>query len=303
MKNKAVFITGPTASGKSDLAIWLARQLNGEVVNADSRQVYKYLDIGSGKISKQEAKIAPHHLLSLASPKRNFSLKRWLSETNKVILRLTKLQKTAIICGGTILYLRALQEGWVLPEVKPDYKLRRALQKLSTQALLLDLKKIDAGRAAALDPANKRRLIRALEIVFELGEVPPLKKEPKYNLLILAPAITLAKLRQKIYKRLVERSVGIVAEIKKLRRLGLSFARIISFGLEYKWFGRYVKARETNNFREAERLVEAVENCYKDTLRFAKRQIRTLQKIKKVHWVKNRSNTLRLVQEFFQLDQ
>lgn len=298
-KVKAIFITGPTASGKSDFAIYLAQKINGEVINADSRQVYKYLDIGSGKIEitkmlhnklllSRQGKI-PHHLLSVASPRKNYSLARWLKDSLKAVRLIIKRKKIPIFCGGTNLYLKALKEGWCLPKVKPNYQLRHNLELKNPSELYRQLKKIDPKRALKIDPHNKRRLIRALEIAYALGKVPPLKKEPQFELLILSPQINREKLFKKIKKRLLKRVPGIIKEVKKLRKIGISFKRIISFGLEYEWFGKYV-AGITD-------LESTINNCYTDIINFAKRQIRELKKIPEVIYVKNKSELLKVFLE------
>jgi tRNA dimethylallyltransferase len=301
---KTIFITGPTASGKSDLAIYLTKKFNGEIINADSRQVYKYLDIGSGKwdigrkvkIRKAKDTIqingVTHYLLSIAHPKRNYSLGRWLKDADEAIRKIIKKGKVPIFCGGTILYLKGVKEGWVLPEVKPNYKLRKELEKKTNEALYEEIKKLDPQRTKNLDPKNKRRLIRALEIIYALGKVPKIKKEPKYEVLILSPKIDKEKLFKKIKRRLLKRVPGIIKEIKKLRKIGLSYKRIISFGLEYKWFGLYVLQNEPSRLRDF------IDLCYKDILRFAKRQIRELRKIEGVIYVKNKKEAVKVVENF-----
>lgn len=287
---KIIFITGPTASGKSNTAIFLAKKINGEIINADSRQVYKYLDIGSGKITKKEQTEIKHHLLSIASPKRNYSLGRFLKDSEKAIKKIFKKNKVPIFCGGTVLYLKAIIEGWQLPQVKPDYELRKKLEKKSNEELYEEIKKLNPERARNLDPHNKRRLIRALEIIYSLGRVPQLIKKPKYKVLVLAPQIEKELLFKKINKRLLKRIPGIIKEIKKLRKIGLSFKRIISFGLEYKWFGKYVKGEID--------LKIAKEKCYLDILRFAKRQVRELKKINEIIWFNNKKELLTITYKF-----
>lgn len=295
-KIKAVFITGPTASGKSDMAIYLAQKINGEIINADSRQVYKYLDIGSGKIEvikisqgkfllSRQGRI-PHYLLSIASPKKNYSLGRWLKDSLKAAKSIIKKNKVPIFCGGTILYLKALKEGWCLPKVKPNYKLRHSLATKKTKELYSQLKKIDPRRAQKIDPQNKRRLIRALEIAYVLGKVPPLRKSPQFELLIISPLIDQQKLFEKIKQRLLKRVPGIIQEIKKLRRIGLSFERIIGFGLEYDWFGKYLVKQID--------LESAMSKCYADVTNFAKRQIRELKHMPEIIYVKNKSALLKI---------
>jgi tRNA dimethylallyltransferase len=335
---KTIFITGPTAGGKSNLAIYLAKKFNGEIINADSRQVYKYLDVGSGKWDmgkKVKAHPAPEHstvrgspesvlrtgsgkkakntiqingvtfhLLNIAHPKRNYSLGRWLKDADEAVRKIIKKGKVPIFCGGTILYLKGVKEGWVLPSVKPNYELRKELEKKTNEELYKEIKKLDPQRAKNLDPKNKRRLIRALEIIYALGKVPKIKKEPKYEVLILSPKIDKEKLFKKIKRRLLKRVPGIIREIKKLRRIGLSYKRIIGFGLEYKWFGLYTDQygfktdiTDKNNPRRSV-LDQCISACYKDILRFAKRQIRELRKIEGVVYVKNKKSAVQIVENF-----
>lgn len=335
-KPKLIFITGATTSGKSDLALFIAKKFNGEIINADSRQVYKYLDIGSGKFDSNKYKIdlrhpskikinnIVHYLFSTAHPLKNYSLGRWLKDTHKAIREILKKDKLPILCGGTILYLKAIKEGWQIPKVKPNYKLRRRLENKSCQELYQEIIKIDPERSKKLDPNNKRRLIRALEIISVLGKVPPLRKEKKYDILVIAPKIDKEKLFKKIEKRLKKRVPGIIKEIKKLRKIGLSFKRIINFGLEYKWFGLYLllsesrsrylpiktidkKIKEENlKFNKIKKITKdkhlllkiIINKCYKDILRFAKKQIRELNKIKDIIWVENKKSSLKIVEKF-----
>jgi tRNA dimethylallyltransferase len=292
-KEKIIFITGPTSSGKSDLAIDLAKKINGEVINADSRQVYKYLDIGSGKIETinqnglilSKKYLITHHLLSIASPRKNYSLGQWLIKAKKTAREIIKRNKIPIFCGGTMLYLKALKEGWQLPSVKADYKLRKRLEKENVFTLYQQLKKINPRRAKEIGSYNKRRIIRALEVAFYLGKIPPLKKNPEFNMMIITPLIEKEKLFKKIKKRLEIRLPGIIAEIKKLRKIGLSFRRIINFGLEYEWFGKYVRGDID--------LSTAKEKCYLDIVRFAKKQIRELKKIPGLVFVKRKEEVLK----------
>ena len=320
---KLIFITGLTASGKSDLAIWLAKKINGEIINADSRQVYKFLDIGSGKIEiakSKEIKIKnkkftlcyskkfhiPHYLISQQHPKYNYSLGKWLKDVDLLIEYLNNRNKKIIICGGTILYLKALKEGWQLPKVKPNYILRKELEKLSVDKLYKYLSKLDKERAKSIDKNNKRRLIRAIEIIKQEGLVPKLIKIPKYNILILAPNFNWNKLQNKIKERLKLRSYRLILEILKLKRRELSFERIINFGLEYRWFGLLVKNLEIKNFNYHKFIIlkkdnfyqNIFENCYRDIRRFARKQYRELIKMEDVIWVKNKSDCLNIVKNY-----
>lgn len=308
MKQKVIFIAGATGSGKSDLAIFLAKKINGEIINADSRQIYKNLDTGSGKISicadrrghqrgltqknilYSEKFNIPHHLLSIASPKMNFSLGRWLELSDRAIKEITRKGAVPIFCGGTNLYLKAFKEGWVLPNIKPDYKLRKKLEQLSVEKLFEMLKKIDPERAESIESKNKRRLIRAIEITNIIGKVPKLKKKPQYDVLVIAIDIPFSKLQAKIKKRFYERFPGIVKEIKKLRKLGLSFKRIMSFGLSYFWLGKYMKGEIS--------IQDAKEKSCQSEINFAKRQIKELKKLLYVVWIKNKKQALNSCKEF-----
>lgn len=287
---KIIFVTGPTTSGKSALAIWLAKKIGGEIINADSRQVYRFLDKGSGKITPKEQKVATHHLLSIASPKKNYSLGRWLRDTHRVISQIQKRGRIPIICGGTLLYLRAIYEGWQLPSVKPNVKLRQKLEKWPLPKLNNQLKKLDPARASTIDPLNRRRLIRAIEIAISLKTVPPLLKQPRYDILIIAPAISWPTLKQKIEQRLRKNAPAIIKEIKQLTRKRLSLKRIIGFGLWYRWFGLYVKGEINKK--------TAVESALKDTFNFAKQQLRQLRQFPNIHWCHHRQEVINIVKNF-----
>ncbi|MBI4708741.1 MAG: tRNA (adenosine(37)-N6)-dimethylallyltransferase MiaA [Candidatus Portnoybacteria bacterium] len=171
---KLIIVLGPTASGKSDLAVSLAKKINGEVISADSRQVYKGLDIGSGKITKEEMQGIPHCLLGVADPKRRFSVAQYKKLAQVAIKKIQRQGKIPIICGGTGFYIQAVVDNIALPEVKPDWKLRKQLEKFNTDELFKKLKKLDPRRSRNIDSHNQRRLIRALEIVIKSGKPVPL---------------------------------------------------------------------------------------------------------------------------------
>lgn len=287
---KIIFITGPTASGKSALAIWLAKKIGGEIINADARQVYRGLNSGSGKITRSEQQAVPHHLLSLASPKRNYSLGRWLRDVDRVIRQIQQRQHIPIVCGGTILYLRALQQGWVLPPVKPNSKLRRQLEQWPLSRLLSYLKRLDPARALTIDRLNRRRLIRSIEIALDLKTVPPLLKQPRYDLLVIAPLTSWSHLQQQIQRRLRRSVPRIVREIRQLNRDGLSLKRIIAFGLWYRWFGLYVKGQIDRQ--------TAIASALADTYKFAKRQLRELKQLPHIHWCRNKHEVINIVKTF-----
>ena len=161
---KVLVICGQTATGKSDLAVMLAKKINGEVISADSRQVYKGLNIGSGKITKKEMCGIPHYLLDVVHPKQIFSIAEYQTIAQQKIQEIIARGKTPIICGGTGFYIDAITKGIVLPEVAPNTVLRKKLENKTTKELVYILTKLDPARAKTVDIQNNVRLIRAIEI-------------------------------------------------------------------------------------------------------------------------------------------
>ena len=161
--SKLIVILGPTSSGKTDLSIMLAKKYNGEIVSADSRQVYKGMNIGAGKVTKKEMGKIPHHLLDVANPKTRFSVAQYQKLALKTIKNIQNKNKVPILVGGTGFYIQSIVDGIVIPEVKPDWKLRKKLEKLTNEQLFKRLKKLDPKRAKLIDKKNPRRLVRALE--------------------------------------------------------------------------------------------------------------------------------------------
>ena len=174
---KIIVVLGQTASGKSEFAVKLAKKFNppvgGEIISADSRQVYKGLDIGSGKIIKKEMKGVPHHLLDITSPKRTFTVYQYQKLAKKALKDIIKRGKIPIICGGTGLYIDSIIYGIKFPEVPPNPKLRKKLEKRTTEELFKQLQKLDPRRAQNIDKYNRRRLIRALEIIITTSKPVP----------------------------------------------------------------------------------------------------------------------------------
>lgn len=158
-KPKLIVICGPTATGKSDLAVEIARQIGGEVISADSRQVYTDLDLGTGKITKREMRGVPHYLLDVADPKRQFSVARYKKLADKAIRDIQKRNKTPILCGGTGFYIDAVVSGAVLPDVPPNKALRSELARKTDDELFETLKRMDPNRAETIDKHNPVRLV------------------------------------------------------------------------------------------------------------------------------------------------
>jgi len=316
---KLIVIVGPTASGKTELSIKLAKKFNGEVISADSRQVYKGMDIGTGKVTKKEMQGIPHHLLDVASPKRKFTVVQYQKLALKAINKIHKKSlsshqnserisgsdgKIPFLVGGTGFYVQAVVDGILIPEVKPDWKLRKELEKKSTQELFEILKKLDPRRAKTIDRKNQRRLIRALEIVIKTKKpVPLLKKKPsQFEVLIIGIKRSPDELKDRIRKRLLKRlKQGMVAEVKKLRKSGLSWKRLEEFGLEYRYIAQYLQGKIKYD--------KMIEKIQKESEHFAKRQMTWFKKhpapeqvrcgaSKRIKWVKTYQEAEKLVQNF-----
>ncbi len=283
---------GPTASGKSELAVKIAKKFGGEVISADSRQVYKGMDIGTGKVAKKEMAKIPHHLLDVISPKKQFTVVQYKKLSEKAIKKIHRHGKIPIICGGTGFYIQTITDNIAIPEVKPDAKLRAALEKKSAKELFNQLKKLDSRRAKNIDKNNCRRLIRALEIVIKSEKkVPILKSELKYEALIIGIKRNVKELKELIKTRLFKRlKQGLVKEIINLKKSGLSWKRLEDFGLEYRYVTYYLQNKLSYN--------EMIEKLQKEIEHYAKRQMTWFRKNKNIKWIDNYNEAKKLVKNF-----
>jgi tRNA dimethylallyltransferase len=292
MRKKLIAILGPTASGKTELAIKLAKKFNGEIVSADSRQVYKGMDIGTAKPTKKEMKGIPHHLLNVASPKRKFTIAQYRKLALKAIEKIQKKGKIPFLVGGTWFYIRAIVDGLVIPEVPPDWKLRRKLEKKSPKELYKILKKLDPKRAKTIEKENPRRLIRAIEICKKIGKVPPLKFNPlPYPVLMIGIKRKKKELKERIRKRFFEwLKKGLILEVIRLRKMGVSFKRIEEFGMHYREIAKYLKGEISEK--------EMIENSIREIQNYAKKQLNWFKKDKRVKWVKDLREAEKLVKKY-----
>jgi tRNA dimethylallyltransferase len=236
IKPKIIVVLGQTATGKSSIAVKLAKKFSGEIISADSRQIYKGLDIATGKVTKKEMQDVPHHMLSVVSPKKVFSVAKWQEQTKKIIAEIHDHGKLPIICGGTGFYIKSIVENVVLPEVPPNKKLREKLKKKTAGELCEILGKLDSEILKTIDTKNPARLVRAIEIATKLGLVPKLQKnKPDYEILQIGLKLPEKILRQKIHDRVISRiKRGMFSEARKLNEKGLSLSRMRSLGLEYR---------------------------------------------------------------------
>lgn len=293
MRPRIIAIVGPTASGKSGLGIYLAQKLHGEVISADSRQVYSGLDIGTGKVTKKEMAGVPHHLLSVASPKRQFSVDDFVKQAERALGLIYQAKHNPFVVGGTGLYADMLLGRMSYPNVPPNPALRAKLEQKSTTQLLAQLTKLDPERAATIEPSHKRRLVRAIEIAKAIGKSPtPIAPgDGPYEVLWLGLSPTPEKLQKNIKTRLHARiAAGMVAEAKRLHASGLSYKRMEELGLEYRYLARLLQGTLTK-----EQFVEELERAIQH---YAKRQARWFKRNKDIVWVKNKAEALRLAKEF-----
>lgn len=292
-KSKLIVILGPTASGKSELAIKLAKKFNGEIISADSRQVYKGMDIGTGKVTKKEMKGIPHYLLDVVSPKRRFTVVQYKKLALQAIDKIFKKGKVPILCGGTGFYIQAVIDGIIIPEVPPDWRLRKKLGKKSSKELYQILKKLDFRRAKTIEKENPRRLIRAIEIVMKTKEhVPIFKKNPlPYPVLMIGIKKSPEELKKLIKERFLKwLSRGLIKEVKNLKKFGLSWRKIEDFGIHYRVVAQYLQKKIGYE--------AMIENSIKEIQNYAKRQMAWFKKDQRIRWVKNYQETEKLVKEF-----
>lgn len=299
VRPKIIAVVGPTSSGKSDLAVKLARRFNGEVVSADSRQVYKGLNIGSGKITQREMKGIPHYLLDVASPKSIFTVSKYKKEAVKAINKIIKKNKVPIICGGTGFYIDSLLYNWPIPEVKANNKLRASLRQQSTEKLFKTIQKLDPERAKNIDKHNKLRLVRALEIIKTTGKpVPHFQpfdlKTSSYDALKIGLYSKNELLKKKIKTRLLKRiKSGMVKEVKKLKANGVSSKKLESFGLEYRYVNRYLEGQMSKD--------QMVKELTSEINHYAKRQMTWFKRDKNTIWLSAPGKASSKVRDFLSL--
>jgi tRNA dimethylallyltransferase len=275
---KIIVIVGPTASGKSDLAVKIAKKYNGEIISADSRQVYKGLDIGSGKITKEEMEGVEHYLTDVTHPETTFSVQDFKILATKAIEDIKNKGKIPIIVGGTGFYIDVLVTDVSLPEVPPNLELRQKLETLSTSELVKMLEKADKDRSQTIDKNNRIRLVRAIEIATALGSVPKIIPHQKYDPIFIGIQWPKEVLNQRIYDRLMKRlHQGMIEEVQKLHNDGLSWERLFSLGLEYRYVSLYLQGKMNKE--------EMIEKLFTAIKQYSKRQMTWFKRNKKINWV------------------
>jgi len=291
--NKLITILGPTASGKSNLAIKLAKKFKGEIISADSRQIYKEMNIGTAKITKKEMSGIPHYMIDIVKPNENFTLAQFQKKTIKIIKDIQERNKIPFLVGGTGLYIQSIVDNLKIPTTKPNKKLRNKLEKLTNQELINKLEKLDPQALKIIDLKNKRRLIRALEIC--LITKKPFSKQRKKNKTIfktlqIGIKLNTNNLEQKINKRIIRMTKeGLIKENKKLLKKYGSKPYSMS-GIGYQEIILYLKNKIT--LKEAKELIKI------HTRQYAKRQMTWFKRDQRIKWIKDYSEAKKLVEEF-----
>jgi tRNA dimethylallyltransferase len=267
-----IVIVGPTAVGKTRLSLYLAQELDGEIVSADSRQVYRGLDIGTAKPTLEERNHVRHHLIDVVAPDETFTLAQYQELAYDAIANVLAQGKLPFLVGGTGQYVRAVVEGWGIPRVPPNEELRAELYRQAEirgeEALHARLREVDLEAAEGIDPRNVRRVVRALEVYLETGQpISELqrKKPPPYR--ILQIGLTLD--RQALYCRIDERvdrmiEEGLVEEVRGLVERGYGYDLPSMSGLGYQQIGKYLRGQAS--------LEEAIQLIKRHTRRFVRHQ-------------------------------
>ncbi len=298
-KQKLIIILGPNASGKSDLAVFLAKKFKGEIISADSRQIYHGLDISTGKITKKEMQGVKHYMLDVADPKKQYSVTKYQNAVQKILKKIyhpnlipNPYPLIPILVGGTGHYIDAVAYNQNFPNVPPDKKLRAHLAKLSTEKLFQKLKKLDPARAKTIEQKNKRRLIRALEIIAKTKKpIPSLKQISPYDILWLGITHHKEKLFSRIDQRLEKRlRRGMIQEIKKLLKKGVSHKRLQELGLEPRFISLYLQGKI-----QRQQMIQKLQTAIRQ---YARRQMVWFKRNKNIHWIKNKKDAFRITQSF-----
>ncbi len=283
--NCLVAIVGPTAVGKSRLALHMAQNFNAEIVSADSRQIYRCMDIGTAKPGREELFLVPHHLVDIINPDEDFNLAQYQPLAYHAIGDIQQRNKLALLVGGSGLYVWAVLEGWGIPQVPPDPEFRHSLQEKvardGTDELYQELVRVDPVAARKIDPRNIRRVIRALEVC-RYTEVPfsqlRQKETPLFNALIIGLTADRVELYRRIDLRvdeMIER--GLVEEVKKLVNMGYNFHLPAMSGIGYKQIGMFLRGELT--------LALAIQQIKYETHRFVRHQYNWFRlKDKRIQW-------------------
>lgn len=300
MNYNCIVVLGPTASGKTRLACELADRLNGEIISADSRQVYKHLNIGTGKDLHEyliNGKKIPYHLINYCEPGEQFYLHDWIRECEKAFENIRNRNNLPVICGGTGLYLDSLRKDTRFTQIKENETLRDSLNKLSNNELVIALKKYPPELTAHVDVNSRKRVIRALEIAQFLKENPSYLTEEKkiYNPFYIGVNVSADERKKRISERLIHRiNTGLIDEAKELIDSGMNYERLMFLGLEYRFLALYLQQKMNKE--------EMISQLQTAIIQFSKRQMTWFRKMEKegvkIHWVSRDEAIESIIQKF-----
>jgi tRNA dimethylallyltransferase len=294
-KPKAVVILGPTSSGKTEMSIKLAKQFNGVIISADSRQFYRGLNIATAKTTKDQQGGIPHYMIDIANPDQDFNLSLYQTTVYNLLNTINRWnwirpkKVLPMIVGGTGLYIQAIVDGYQLPRVAPNPSLRTELETAALPDLVKRLKKLDPR--STVDLKNKRRVVRAIEVLTSAGKFKRQAKPPNFDFLLIGIERDTLELHRRIHQKILAmQAQGIVKETKALLEKGYDFNQPAFSALGYHHLKDYLKGRLT--------LKQALEQMESDTKKFAKRQMTWFRKDKRVHWVRTLKETEQLITNF-----
>ena len=297
VKPKVIVILGPTASGKTALSLLLAKRFKGEIISADSRQIYRRMDIGTAKATKLEQQSIPHHLVDIKNPDEDYSVIGFKQDTSTAIYDITRRHKLPIVVGGTAQYIYALVDNWTIPAVKEDRALRARLKKdIAEQGLekiYERLLKLDPEAAHVVDSKNPRRVIRALEVAMLSGQPFTAQRqrgELLFDCLLLGIKLNPEELAKRIEKRVRGMiAAGLVEEIENLMQ---------KYPVNLKIFDTIGYREIVTHLQGKITLEQAVQNIITNTKHFTRRQLQWFKRDKRIHWVQNYSTAEKLVADF-----
>ena len=302
--SKVIVLVGPTASGKSDWGLKLAKKYNGEIIMADSRQVYKKMDIGTAKERGEWKRIGlhkvclvngvPHYLMDFLDPGKFFTMAEFKDEAITRINAIIGVSHLPIVSGGTGLYVHALVDNLSIPKIAPNKKLRASLEEKTNDELMQWLEKLDPVTAQTVDRFNKRRVVRALEVCILSGtpfSEQQKKGEPLFNFLQIGIEVP----RDVLYQRISERvdmmmKLGLLKEVEELVKRKYPWSLPSMSGIGYRQFKDYFEKKIT--------LDQAIENLKQDTRRYAKRQLTWFKRDERIKWVEKYEEAEKLVDGF-----
>lgn len=277
-----IVVLGPTASGKSSLGIALAQKLQGEIVSADSRQVYRGLDIGTAKVTPAERALVPHHLLDVVDPQEVYTVSRFQRAAIQAINTILAHGKLPLLVGGSPHYIQAVVDHFEIPHIPPQLELRAQLESRPLADLLVQLEELDPQSAATIDRKNPRRVIRALEVCIVSGK--PFSQQrgvanPLYHSLLLGINWPREVLYRRIDKRVDERmQQGMIQEVRNLLEKGISHERLEALGLEYRFISLWLRGEFSSESEMVQRLKYAIHD-------FTRRQLTWFRRDKRIVWV------------------